>query len=171
MELNPYGRKVELLSWNGADKPKVTNAKVYDGYLLAGWRKPGPIEVPIYHKGEWNIVDGYYSNRFNFRHLLFEPGRQIVATTRRGRFTPDALAYSSELPAAWGKITKIDRDTVTVEAPAIEGVPVSGEQTLQLAADAEFVHLGQTIGRGEAIQEGRLIQVYSPHPARFFIDR
>ena len=164
-------REVNMLSANPATSPKLANAKVYDGYLLAGWREPGAIEVPIYHKGEWNIVDGYYSNRFNFRHLLFEPGRQIVATTRRGRFTPDALAYSSELPAVWGKITKIDRDTVTVEAPVIEGVPVSGEQTLQLAADAEFVHLGQTIDRGEAIQEGALIQVYSPHPARFFIDR
>ena len=111
-----------------------------------------------------------YSNRFNFRRLLLTPGRAIVATSRRGRLTPDALSYSSEMPAAWGTITKTDGDTVTLEAPEIEGTPISGEHQITMDADAEFVHLGQPIDRSEAIKAGALIRVYSPHPARFFVD-
>ena len=155
------------------DSPKadtLSSAKVFDAYLIAGWREPGEITTPIYYKGEWNIVDGYYSNRFNFRHLLLTPGRPIVATSRRGRFTPDALAYSSEMPAAWGTITKIDGTAITVQAPDIEGSPISGKHQIALDSDAEFVQLGQQIDRSEAIQTGALIRVYSPHPARFFVD-
>jgi hypothetical protein len=150
------------------DKPKP--AKVFDAYLIAGWREPGNVTIPIYYKGEWNIVDGYYSNRFNFRHLLLTPGRAVVATSRRGRLTPDALSYSSEMPAAWGTITKTDGATVTLKAPQIDGTPISGEHQITIDPDAEFIHLGQPIDRSEVIQAGALVRIYAPHPARFYID-
>lgn len=149
-------------------RPQQT--KVFDGYLLAGWREPGPITIPIYHKGEWNLVDGMYSNRYNFRHLLLQPGRLVVATSRRRRLTPDALNYSSEMPAGWGVITAINENTVTVQAPEIDGVPVRGEQHITIADDAEFVHLGQALGRDRALTVGALIQVYQPRPTRVYLD-
>jgi len=164
-------RTVTHLPADPKNEPKDVKSKVFDAYLIAGWREPGEVVVPIYRKGEWNIVDGYYSNLFNFRHLLLTPGRHVVSTSRRGRYSPDALAYSSEMPAAWGTITKIDDDTVTVQAPEIEGVTPAGEQTITIASNAEFVHLGEPTERAEVLKPGTLIKVFNPHPARFYLDQ
>ena len=98
-----------------------------------GQSEPGPYQVPIYFKGAWNILDGYYSNRFNFQHLMLRPGNFVVSTGRRSRTALDSIMYSTEHPAAWGTVTAIDGDTITVTAPEIPEAPLSGVQTVTLA--------------------------------------
>ncbi len=129
----------------------------------------GDYQVPIYHKGAWNILDGYYSIRFNFDHLMYKPGNFVVSTARRTRVTPDSIMYSTEQPSAWGTITAMEGKTITVEAPEIEGVPVSGIQRFEVAEDTEFVHLSKPIPRTDALKVGALVKVFKPHPARFFL--
>ncbi len=156
---------------------KVQKQLTLSGYLLAGSHRsaePGPHTIPLYKGGDY-LIDGFYPNRDRdaFWHLVTQRGQHVSGTCRRGRTMVDLLYISSEVPVAWGTITSIDEQTqtVTVQAPLIEGAPISGEQTFQIAGDAGFVRLGLPMTKEDVIKVGSLVKVFAPHPARFFIGK
>lgn len=159
----------------GEEGEKIEPNLVFDSYLLAGYPKTFPRGKTImrtYNSGNSNVIDGYYTLKPNaFWHMALTPGRHIVGTPRRGRMKADSWRYSSEMHAAWGKVMKINGDTVTVEAPEIEGVAVSGVQTITIAKDAEFVSIGLDVKREDVLKVGSLIKVFNPHPARSYIGK
>jgi len=64
-------------------------------------------------------------------------------------------------------VTSIAERTLTLEAPQIEGVPVSGQQTYTLPDDAGFYFLGRKLTPEELptyLKAGALIRVYPPRP-------
>ena len=94
----------------------------------------------------------------------------MVNFIRRRRITPDRFAFSSEAPIAWGTIKAINGSKLIVVAPDIEGVPVAGEQEVEIDSDAKYFHLGVPIKRDEVLQIGSLIQVYPKRPQTIVID-
>ena len=141
-----------------------------DGHVDSfGQSEPGPYQVLIYFKGAWNILNGYFSNRFNFQHLMLRPDNFVVSTGRRSRTALDSIMYSTEHPAAWCTVTAIDGGTITVTAPEIPEAPLSGVQTVTLAADAEFIQVVVPVQRQDTLAVGAIIKVFAPHPARFYL--
>ncbi len=154
-------------------KPLKDRSLVYEAYLLAGGHEPlhTIITRGHYEKGAEVIMDGMYlpPNGKSFWKSAFAQGRPFVATNRRGRPRADKFFASSEVPMAWGEITKIDGDNVTVVMPKLDGVP-SGEQTFEVNVDAEFVYLGQPIAKEDVLKVGSLLQVFAPHPQRILVN-
>ncbi len=156
---------------------RLRTLPVFDGHLLAGWHPSqtgGPLEVPPY-KGGSIMIDGLYTNRHRdaLDSLTLIPGMHIVGTPRRGRMTPDSFRHSSEMPSAWGVVTAYDPETrgLTLKAPEIEGVDVSGEQTITLPEDVEYVRLGLPVEASDVLKEGALLKLFAPHPARLFVGK
>lgn len=153
---------------------KIKDARGFSSHMLAG-NDPGDSADtfrPIYHKGEAPIVDGYYvSNMPVWKgDGMAVPGRIMVNFIRRGRIAPDRFAFSSENPVAWGTVDAIDGDTVSLQAPSIEGVTPSGKQSIQIDEDAEFFHLGLPIERAEAMKQGAILHIYPARPQTVLIN-
>ncbi len=153
--------------------PKIRESRGFPFYRLAGKYRGDTDQMwmPIYYKGESTIVDGFYtSNMGSWKHHgLVEPGRIAVCFQRRGRVTADRFAFSSESPVCWGRITKIEGNRLTVEAPEIQGVPVSGTQTFVVDGDAETFHLGQPIEKAKVLKEGAWIHIYPKRPQTLLV--
>ncbi|MCG8586094.1 MAG: hypothetical protein MI757_15405, partial [Pirellulales bacterium] len=150
---------------------KIKRTRAFDAYLLAGGpEKPGKVTRGIYYKGELILLDGLFVHYAPVWKGLFQEGRFIAAHIRRGRSTPDLFAIESEPPVAWGTIEAIDGNTVTLAAPKIEGMATSGKQTLDIADDSEYFHLGLPIDRDKALNKGSLIRVFAPRPQTILVN-
>ncbi len=155
-------------------KPKpngIPNA--YDSVLIAGGHeKPGPVVRAHYSKGGTPILDGMYTDAWPQESewkSLFRTGRIFVAITRRGRTQPDKYLITSDVPSAWGVITGIAGNEVTVDMQKLSHV-VSGTQTITIDPDATFHHLGQNVDRNQVLQQGNLIKVFAPRPQTILVN-
>ncbi len=150
-------------------KPKVNEMRSYKAYLLAGGpEKPGKIRRGIYYKGEHVLLDNFFVNKGDLNWQgLFTPGQPFVAHIRRGRSTPDLFAIDSEQPIAWGTIRFIDGQHISLEAPEIQSMSVSGKQDLNLSSNAEYFYLGLQLDETRLkkfFKVGALIRVYPSRP-------
>ncbi len=127
---------------------------------------------PVYWKGLNPIVDGMYVSELKGMRnsAVARPGRIMVCFQRRGRITTDRVAYTMDQPVAWGVVEQVDGNRITLVAPDIETVPVSGTQHFLVAEDAEFVHLGLEIPREQALKKGALLQIYAPRPQTILVN-
>jgi len=150
---------------------RKSEATTFQVYLLAGGpEEPGPVWRAQYRKGMTLMLDGYMISDMKF--AKFTPGRFAVAFTRRGRSTPDRIAVDSETVSAWGVVRKRNDRSVELEAPEIEGMPVSGVQQYEVPADAEFYFLGRKLSAEEVdgrFREGALIRVYPARPQTILV--
>jgi len=158
------------------DGPKFQDARGFPSYRLAGnWIEPDdPIEFrPIYYKGENVIVDGFYAYdtpEWNDPGLG-KPGRFTVCFTRRDRIATDRFAYTADDPVAWGEITAINGTQVSLLAPVVDGAPISGEQVIDIPADADGYYLGTSRSLSDVLQVGNWIHVYPPRPQTLLVGR
>ena len=95
------------------------------GFTLANaiGHEPKVVERGIYYKGGWWMLDGIWVTHDPLWKNLDIPGAWYVAHFRRGRGTPDNFYQSSEAPAAWGVITKVEGNTVTLKTRKFQDSP------------------------------------------------
>ena len=164
-------REVEIRSPDeiaamGSGKIQLTTG--FDCIRLAGsWNDqlPDTLFAPIYYKGQSAIVDGFYATHVpHWEAKMARRGRIMVCFNRRGRLTPDRFAFSSEQPLAWGTVTAIDGNTVSLTAPSVAGVPFTGNHQIEIPQTATTHHLGSSIPREQAIQVGQFLMIYPARP-------
>ncbi len=162
----------EMKQRNGEER--IETSKGFSAYRLAG-RYPGEgaeYWAPTYWKGVNPIIDGMYASELKglMTTGITKPGRMVVCFQRRGRITTDRVAFTFDQPVAWGIVEKIEGNRVTLVAPDIAGVPVSGKQTLGIEPDAEYFHLGLEAPRESVLKKGALLQIYPPRPQRIVVN-
>jgi hypothetical protein len=173
---NPVTKELDVRDYlKLTEEPQLKTTQAFRSYLLAGGPElPGPIWRGLYYKGEHWMVDGYFVNRdgLNWKPI-YTPGLFFVAHIRRARSTPDLIATDSESVAAWGTITQVKGNTLTLKAPAIDEVPISGDQSVTLPANAAYYHLGRQLTAEQVRQMlvvGALVRVYPARPQTILIN-
>ena len=115
--------RVSPPEWGKEKAARLQKSDGFSFYKLAGsYPCPDPgtpqLSMPIYRKGLNPIVDGFYPKFAEEWHQnsAVQPGTFMVCLMRRGRVTTDRVIRSSENPVAWGVITEINDDTITLHA-------------------------------------------------------
>ncbi len=164
-------RNIQTDPYTWPSFPSFDDASTFPAWLLNGGPEDpgGPVYRGIYENNPHAIVDGYFTGQWTIWRDWLRKGRHYVASTRRNRSAIGSFIMSSENPIAFGEITAIDGNELTLSAPVITDpehgtVTVSGVQVINLDADAEYFHLGARIRKEGVLQVGQLIKVWEPRP-------
>jgi hypothetical protein len=170
-------QKLQIHAPGSSREKQRSDADGFPVHRLAGHypyaeKDPSSFVIPIYYKGLNTIVDGFYAKHMRgwSGHSALQPGRLVVCFQRRGRVTTDRIAFSSENPSAWGTITAIDGNTVSVQTPAIDGISDGRVQTVVIPDTATMHHLGQDSKPAKVLQVGNMIQVFDASPQTILVD-
>jgi len=164
-------RNIQTAPYPWPDFPRFEDVPTFPAWLLNGGPEEpgGPIYRPIYENNPHVVIDGFFVGQQTIWQRWLEKGRHYVAATRRTRAAIGSFLMSSENPVAFGEITAINGNEVTLSAPLISDpehgtVAVSGVQVITLDADAEYFHLGARILKDGVLKVGQLIKVWAPRP-------
>ncbi len=181
-------RELLLQKYSERDKKNSAPAAApaFATFLLAGGRpqdgeEPGSTIYRALHNQAARpvyMVDGMFSPPGDTDWKGIVPGRLIVAHMRRSRPFADFIHLESESPSAWGTVTAIhgsvgEKTRLDVSAPDVPGIPVSGQQKVEIDEDAEYVYLGQPIEQHrlhEFLKKGALIRIYPKRPQTFLLN-
>ncbi|GEM_PF-2040993 len=158
--------------------PEYNDRNTFPAWLLNGGPEDpgGPVYRGIYEDNPHAVIDGHFTQGRPFWNDWLAKGRHYVAATRRVRSDIGSFIMSSENPLAFGEITAINGNEITLSAPLITHpdygtVAASGLQVITLDADAEYFHLGARIQKEGVLKVGQLVKVWAPRPQTILFNK